>query len=60
MNWEAGTQLVGVTHECNYPEDANSKPRVINSSFDPQSVSSKEIDNKIIELYGNGQDIYCK
>ena len=27
-------KLVGVTHECNYPEEAKSKPKVINSSFD--------------------------
>jgi iron complex transport system substrate-binding protein len=54
----AGNQVVGVTHECNYPEEAKSKPKVINSSFDASTMSSKEIDNKIGELFGNKKDIY--
>ena len=54
----ASNQVVGVTHECNYPEAAKSKPRVINSSFDASTMSSKEIDDKIVELFGNGKDIY--
>jgi iron complex transport system substrate-binding protein len=53
-----GSQIVGVTHECNYPEDAKSKPRVINSSFDASTMSSREIDDKIVELFSNGKDIY--
>src|SRR5574339_195803 len=55
---KAGSQLLGVTHECNYPEEAKIKPKVINSSFDASSMTSKEIDNKIIELFGKGMDIY--
>jgi len=54
----SGPQLVGVTHECNYPEEAKSKPRIINSSFDSSIMSSKEIDNKIVELVSKGKDIY--
>ena len=54
----AGSQIIGVTHECNYPEEAKSKPKIINSSFDASTMSSKEIDNKIVELFGNGKDIY--
>jgi iron complex transport system substrate-binding protein len=53
-----GSQIIGVTHECNYPQQAKSKPRVINSAFDPSNMSSKEIDNKIVELFSNGMDIY--
>lgn len=52
------SQIVGVTHECNYPEAAQSKPRVINSSFDASTMSSKEIDDKIVELFSNGKDLY--
>ena len=55
---EAGNQVVGVTHECSYPEAAKSKPKVINSSFDASTMSSKEIDTKIVELFSNGKDIY--
>ena len=54
----AGPHLLGVTHECNYPEEAKSKPRIINSSFNASIMSSKEIDNKIVELFSNGKDIY--
>ncbi|HSF51842.1 MAG TPA: cobalamin-binding protein [Nitrososphaeraceae archaeon] len=52
------SQLVGVTHECNYPPQTKTKPRVINSAFDTSTMSSKEIDNKIVELFNNGKDIY--
>jgi iron complex transport system substrate-binding protein len=53
-----GSQIIGVTHECNYPIDAKNKPRIINSSFDSSTMSSKEIDDKIVELFSNGKDIY--
>jgi len=54
----ADSQLVGVTHECKYPDDAKKKPRVINSSFDGSKMNSKEIDEKIVELVQSGRDIY--
>ena len=54
----AGDQITGVTHECRYPDDAKSKPKVINSSFDADSMTSREIDNKIVGLMKTGGDIY--
>ena len=58
--YELGFQdrLYGVTDECNFPEDASTKPRVIQSVFEPESMSSKEIDQKILELMSSGKDIY--
>ena len=58
--YELGAQerLFGVTHECNYPNDAVNKPRVIESVFDSEKMSSKEIDDKICNLSDKGQDIY--
>ena len=53
-----GDKIFGVTHECLYPEDATSKPRVINSVFDPSKMTSKEIDDKIVELMREGKEIY--
>ena len=50
----AGDQITGVTHECKYPNDAKSKPKVINSSFDAASMTSREIDNKIVGLVRTG------
>jgi iron complex transport system substrate-binding protein len=54
----AGSQIIGVTHECNYPKEAKLKPKIINSAFDASTMSSKEIDDKIGELFTNGKDIY--
>ena len=54
----ADSQIVGVTHECKYPENAKTKPRIINSSFDASKMDSKDIDNKIVELMQSGRDIY--
>jgi len=53
-----GDQVLAVTHECNFPAEAKTKPRVIHSSFDPQKMSSQEIDNKVVELVTSGKDIY--
>ena len=55
---EAQDRLFGVTHECNYPSDASNKPRVIESVFEPEKMSSQEIDEKICELSKRGEEIY--
>ena len=55
---EAQEKLFGVTHECNYPNDASSKPRVIESVFEPENMSSQEIDDQICSLSKKGEDIY--
>ena len=55
---EAQNKLFGVTHECDYPIDAMNKPRVIESVFNPEKMSSKEIDDKICSLSEKGEDIY--
>ena len=54
----ADDKLFGVTHECNYPSGAKNKPRVISSVFDPASMSSKQIDDKICQLMTDGKQIY--
>ena len=58
--YELGAQdsLFRVTHECLYPSNAKTKPRVISSVFDPILMSSREIDDKINELMKNGKEIY--
>ena len=53
-----GDLVVGVTHECDFPDDAKRKPRVIHSSFDQGKMNSKQIDKKIVELLHSGSDIY--
>ena len=54
----ADDKLFGVTHECNYPSSAKTKPQVISSVFDPASMSSKQIDDKICQLMTDGKEIY--
>jgi len=57
-NLGADDKLFGVTHECNYPIDAKTKPRVISSVFDPALMSSKQIDDKICQSMTDGKEIY--
>lgn len=54
----AGGQVVGVTHECNFPAQASKKPRVIRPSFDPGRMTGRQIDAKIVELMRSGNEIY--
>jgi iron complex transport system substrate-binding protein len=54
----AASQIVGVTHECNFPSGARKKPRVIRPSFDPGRMTGRKIDSKIVELMRSGKDIY--
>ncbi|WP_010195046.1 cobalamin-binding protein [Candidatus Nitrosarchaeum limnium] len=58
--YELGVEdlLYGVTHECKYPEDAKTKPRVIKSVIDSDSLSSKEIDTKTCQLLSEGKEIF--
>lgn len=53
-----GDQVVGVTHECLYPEEAKQKPRIISSVFDPETMSSQQIDDIITNLARTNQPIF--
>jgi len=58
--YEFGVQdnLYGVTHECKYPSDANSKLQVIDSVINSDELTSKEIDTKTCQLLNEGEDIF--
>jgi iron complex transport system substrate-binding protein len=58
--YEFGNQelLYGVTHECKYPKDAQTKPKVINSVIDSEKLSSFEINNQICQLLNKGKEIF--
>jgi len=53
-----GDQVLAVTHECNYPSEAKAKPKAIHSVFDPEKMTSQEIDRKVVDLMRAGKDIY--
>lgn len=53
-----GDQVVGVTHECDYPADAQNKPNMVKSAIDSQRMSGTEIDRKVAELLQAGRGLY--
>jgi iron complex transport system substrate-binding protein len=53
-----GDSLYGVSHECDYPAAATSKPRVVRSKFDSDHLTSQEIDKLVSEMFARGERIY--
>jgi iron complex transport system substrate-binding protein len=53
-----GEQLKGVTHECDFPEDAKSKPHVTSNALPEGQHGGAEIDRMVRERVLNGQSIY--
>lgn len=53
-----GNSLVGVSHECDYPEDAKGKPKIIEPIFDTTKLSSERIDTLVVENMRLGKSIY--
>jgi iron complex transport system substrate-binding protein len=53
-----GDALVGVTHECDYPADARSKPIVTRSVLDHAHSSSAEIDQAVRQQLQDGLSLY--
>ncbi|MDG6906437.1 MAG: cobalamin-binding protein [Nitrososphaerota archaeon] len=50
--------LVGITHECDYPPSVRQKPVVMRSVFDSGKMTSKEIDESVITQVTAGRSIY--
>jgi iron complex transport system substrate-binding protein len=50
--------LIGVTHQCNYPNEAKNKPKVIKSVFNSESMTSLQIEEKIQELSRLQNDVF--
>jgi len=51
-------RLLGVTHECAYPEEARFKPRVISAAVDSEGQDSRQIDGAARRLMDDGKDIF--
>lgn len=60
MIYELGLQdrLVGVSHECDYPEEVRGKPVVVRSALDLSSLSPREIDATVSAAIREGREIY--
>jgi iron complex transport system substrate-binding protein len=52
-----GDSIVGVTHECDFPPAAKSKPPLIRPRVDPHAPPA-EIDRQVRELVERGESIY--
>jgi iron complex transport system substrate-binding protein len=54
-----GDRVVGVTHECDWPPEATSRPAVTASLIESDRLSSLEIDRAVSEAAGNGKPLYA-
>src|SRR6185295_4510405 len=53
-----GDQLVGVTHECDYPPEARSRTVVVRNVLPIETMTQGEIDRAVAERIGSGQSLY--
>jgi iron complex transport system substrate-binding protein len=53
-----GKDVVGVTHECDYPAEARQKPVVVRSLIDSNRMTSREIDQSVSEMMRKSQGLY--
>jgi iron complex transport system substrate-binding protein len=53
-----GDELVGVTHECDFPPEARGKPVLTGSGLAGRSLTSREIDDSVRELRASGAGTY--
>src|SRR5499425_394331 len=51
-------RLVGVTHECDYPKDVQSKPVIVRSALPLEGMSLSEIDVAVSERIRSGESLY--
>ena len=53
-----GDQLVGVTHECDYPLAARSRPAVVRNALPIETMTQREIDRAVTQRLRDGLSIY--
>jgi len=51
-------ELVGITHECDYPPEVRSKPVVMRSVLDSSGMTSRAIDDVVLERVTKGNSVY--
>jgi iron complex transport system substrate-binding protein len=54
-----GKQVVGVTHECDWPPEAAERPAVTASLLDTSELTSTEIDRAVVEAAQDGKPLYA-
>ena len=53
-----GNQLVGITHECDYPDEVKDKPVVVRSAIETKGISAQQIDEAVSRLLRSGESLY--
>lgn len=53
-----GDQVYGVSHECDYPPEARSKPAVVRNALPIEQMSQAEIDVAVTERLRSGRSLY--
>src|SRR5438876_9215162 len=53
-----GDQLVGITHECDYPPEVESKPIVVRNVLPIEKMSQPEIDAAVTQRMRDGLSLY--
>jgi iron complex transport system substrate-binding protein len=54
-----GEQVVGVTHECDWPPEAAERPAVTASLVETAELASADIDRAVAESAGDGKPLYA-
>jgi iron complex transport system substrate-binding protein len=53
-----GEQVIGVTHECDYPPEARSLPVLTRCVFDSDRLTQEQVDAEVRRLAQNGESLY--
>jgi iron complex transport system substrate-binding protein len=53
-----GDELMGITHECDYPPEIRDKPIVVRNVLPVEEMNQREIDTAITERLRNGLSLY--
>lgn len=51
-------QLVGITHECDYPPEIKGKPVVVRKALPIETMSQREVDVAVSERMRDGRSLY--
>ncbi|MDP1946992.1 MAG: cobalamin-binding protein [Nitrospirota bacterium] len=51
-------ELVGISHECDYPPSVGSVPIMVEPMIPPHGLTSAEIDRQVAQLVASGQRLY--
>src|SRR5919197_5036988 len=54
-----GDQVVGVTHECDWPPEAAERPHVTASLVETAELASADVDQAVADAAGSGKPLYA-